>query len=112
MTRPASRREAQLSALGTAYCAAARSQPRATMLETIREFALEQLTASGEEPRLRRRHAEYVATVAENAASGLESADRPKWMRQLAAALARPRDTKWAKVYAKGGKGPFKEEHE
>ena len=37
---------------------------RLLMLETIREFAVERLADSGEEPALRRRHAEYFLTVA------------------------------------------------
>ena len=40
-------------------------EPRFTMLETIREFALEKLIESGEEARLRDRHATYFADLAE-----------------------------------------------
>jgi predicted ATPase len=36
------------------------SEPRFTMLQVIREFALEQLEASGEGEAMRRRHAEYL----------------------------------------------------
>jgi predicted ATPase/class 3 adenylate cyclase len=36
------------------------AEPRYTMLETIREFAAEHLTASGEEPELRETHARYL----------------------------------------------------
>ena len=46
---------------------AVREQPRFTMLETIREFALEQLAAHDEEPLIQRRHAEYYQTLAESA---------------------------------------------
>jgi predicted ATPase/DNA-binding CsgD family transcriptional regulator len=42
-------------------------QPRFTMLETIREFALEQLAESGEEPETRQRHAGYYQWLAEDA---------------------------------------------
>jgi non-specific serine/threonine protein kinase len=42
-------------------------EPRYTMLETIREFALERLKASGEEASARRRHAEYYRWLAEDA---------------------------------------------
>ncbi|MEJ7900444.1 MAG: LuxR C-terminal-related transcriptional regulator [Thermomicrobiales bacterium] len=41
------------------------NEPRFTMLETIREYALEQLTASGEEESIRQRHARFVVTAAE-----------------------------------------------
>lgn len=40
-------------------------EPRFGLLETIREFGLEQLAESGEETRVRQRHAQYVATFAE-----------------------------------------------
>src|SRR5262249_53117843 len=40
-------------------------EPRYTMLETIRAYALEQLEASGEAAELRRRHAAYFAALDE-----------------------------------------------
>ena len=40
-------------------------EPRYPMLETVREFALEQLVASGEEVQVRRRHAMYCVALAE-----------------------------------------------
>ena len=45
-------------------------EPRFFMLETIREYALEKLAASGEEHRIRRAHAAYCLVVAEEGASG------------------------------------------
>jgi len=42
-------------------------EPRFTMLETIREYALEQLIASGEEDVIRCRHAEFYRWLAESA---------------------------------------------
>src|SRR5215218_9807001 len=45
-------------------------EPRFTMLETVREFALEQLAASGEEDAVRERHAHWCLTLA--AAAGLD----------------------------------------
>jgi predicted ATPase/DNA-binding CsgD family transcriptional regulator len=42
-------------------------EPRFTMLQTIQEFALEQLAASGEGEATRRRHAAYFAGMAERA---------------------------------------------
>ena len=41
-------------------------EPRFTMLETIREDALERLCASGERERLQRQHAAYFVTLAES----------------------------------------------
>jgi predicted ATPase len=37
----------------------AEGEPRFTMLETLREFALEQVEAAGETARIRQRHAAY-----------------------------------------------------
>jgi predicted ATPase len=42
-----------------------RTDDRFWMYETIREFAIEQLDASGEADEIRRRHAEYFLAVAE-----------------------------------------------
>jgi predicted ATPase/class 3 adenylate cyclase len=43
----------------------ASGEPRFTMLETIREYGLEELEASGEAPAIRRQHAEFFLTQAE-----------------------------------------------
>jgi predicted ATPase len=51
-------------------------EPRFTMLETIREFALERLAESGEEPATRRAHAEYFRELAECAEPELRGAHR------------------------------------
>jgi tetratricopeptide (TPR) repeat protein len=42
-------------------------EPRFSMLETIREFALASLAASGEEPQIRTAHADYFAAFVETA---------------------------------------------
>jgi DNA-binding CsgD family transcriptional regulator/tetratricopeptide (TPR) repeat protein len=48
-------------------------EPRFTMLETVREFALEQLVASSEEDAIRERHANWCLALAETAGLDLES---------------------------------------
>jgi predicted ATPase/class 3 adenylate cyclase len=45
-------------------------EPRFTMLETIREFGLEQLEASGESPAIRDQHAQFFLALAEQADAG------------------------------------------
>jgi predicted ATPase/transcriptional regulator with XRE-family HTH domain len=55
------------------------------MLETIREFAEEQLVASGEAPTVRRRHADVMFAYAEQADWGLQSGERLIWTRAVAA---------------------------
>lgn len=51
-------------------------QPRFTMLETIREFALERLVDSGEQVLVRQRHAAYFADLAEPQDRRLRSGQR------------------------------------
>ena len=46
-------------------------EPRFVMLETVREFALEQLAASGEEATVRARHAAWCLALAEAAGRDL-----------------------------------------
>jgi predicted ATPase len=53
-----------------------RTDDRFWMLETIREYAVERLTASGEEDRRQRRHAEHFLAVAEAANLSAESTGR------------------------------------
>lgn len=52
------------------------SEPRFRMLETAREFALGLLEASGEAEAVRRRHAEYFATMAEEAEPQLQGSNQ------------------------------------
>ena len=54
-------------------------EPRFVMLETIREYAVEQLAASGEETDARRAHAAYFLRLAEEAGSGLRGALQQQW---------------------------------
>ena len=55
------------------------------MLETIREYALERLAASGEEGGIRQRHAAYYLALAEAAEPELRGAQEESWQRHLAA---------------------------
>ncbi|HJS18856.1 MAG TPA: LuxR C-terminal-related transcriptional regulator, partial [Anaerolineales bacterium] len=57
--------------------------PRLTMLETIREFGLEQLTHTHELETARRAHAEYYLSFAEDAEQQLTGADQKNWLRRL-----------------------------
>lgn len=60
-------------------------QPRFTMLETIQEYALEQLKASGEEETFRRAHAGYYQALAEEAEPKLTTAEQVAWLGRLEA---------------------------
>lgn len=55
-------------------------EPRCTMLETIAEFAREQLFAEGELEQARRRHAHAVAAFAEQARAGMEGPEQRLWL--------------------------------
>jgi predicted ATPase len=57
--------------------------PRLAMLETIREYALERLSESGEEDFARRTHAAYYLALADAAAPGLKGADQERRLNQL-----------------------------
>jgi len=60
-------------------------QARLTMLETTREFGLEQLAATDELEILRRRHAEYYMALAEQAEPELWGPSASAWLDRLAA---------------------------
>ncbi len=59
--------------------------PRYRMLETIREFGLEQLAASGEEEVVRRQHAAFFLILVENAEPHLHEVDQILWLDRLEA---------------------------
>ena len=59
------------------------AEPCLTMLETIREFGLEQLTHTHELESTRRAHAEYYLSFAEDAERQLTGADQKNWLRRL-----------------------------
>jgi predicted ATPase/class 3 adenylate cyclase len=60
-------------------------EPRFSMLETIREFGLEQLTAAGELDATRGRHAAYLLTFTESLSAQLFQATEPELLERLAA---------------------------
>ena len=56
------------------------TEARFRMLETIREYALERLAASGEETATRRAHSAYCLVLAEEGNPELGQADRAAWL--------------------------------
>ncbi|MFN8513147.1 MAG: tetratricopeptide repeat protein [Thermomicrobiales bacterium] len=64
--------------------AGAEGSPRYTMLETVREYAAEQLAAVGEVVALCRRHAGHFLALAEEAAPHLTGAEQARWGARLA----------------------------
>ena len=60
----------------------AETDSRFAMLETIREYALERLTESGEQAATRRAHAAYCLVLAEEGNPELSPGDRARWLTQ------------------------------
>jgi predicted ATPase/class 3 adenylate cyclase len=60
-------------------------EPRFVMLETVHEFAREKLQGSGEAEEIRRTHAEYFLTLAEEAFPELKGPDQLEWLERLEA---------------------------
>jgi predicted ATPase/DNA-binding CsgD family transcriptional regulator len=58
-------------------------EPRLLLLETIREYGLECLQASGEQEAVQQAHANYYLALAEEAAPHLTDAEQVQWMDQL-----------------------------
>lgn len=63
-------------------------EPRYRMLETVREFGLEQLAAKGERDAVRQAHADYFAQVALSAEPELTGRDQVAWLNRLDANYA------------------------
>lgn len=62
---------------------AADGEPRLMMLQTIREYSLEQLSASGEEDAVRGEHACYYLALAEAAEPRLTTGEQVSWLDRL-----------------------------
>jgi predicted ATPase/DNA-binding SARP family transcriptional activator/DNA-binding CsgD family transcriptional regulator len=63
----------------------AEGEPRLVMLETIREYARERPEESGEAEEIKRVHAQYFLTLAEEANQGLKGANQLEWLERLEA---------------------------
>jgi predicted ATPase/class 3 adenylate cyclase len=61
----------------------ANGEPRFVMLETVHEFAREKLQGSGEAEQIKRVHAEYFLTLAEEAYPELKGANQLQWLERL-----------------------------
>lgn len=75
-------------------------EPRFTLLQLVRDYALERLSATGESNETRRRHLEHFVALAEEAEPGLAGSDQASWLARveaehdnLRAALAYARET-------------------
>jgi predicted ATPase/serine/threonine protein kinase len=62
----------------------AKGESRFVMLETIREYALEKLEASGEEALTKRAHAAYCLVLAEEEAAEQSGAEAAEWLERFA----------------------------
>jgi predicted ATPase/DNA-binding XRE family transcriptional regulator len=79
-------------------------EPRFVMLETIHEFAREQLAASGETEEFSRRHAAFFLAFAEAAVPHLRSTEREIWLAQLDAEQENLRTAlTWSQAQPDGG---------
>ena len=63
------------------------NEPRFSMLETIREYGLEELSASGEAEAIRRRHVDYFLALAEVLEPALQGPDREATLARFEAEL-------------------------
>ena len=59
------------------------TEPRFSMLMTVREYGLECLRESGEEERIQRAHADYYLALVEEAEPHLKGAQQLLWLRRL-----------------------------
>src|SRR5262249_28447705 len=79
-------------------------ESRFHLLETIREFALEQLQSHSEEQLLHQQHATYYLALAETADQHMEGAEKKTWLDQLESELDNLRAAyKWFSAFDKAG---------
>jgi predicted ATPase/DNA-binding SARP family transcriptional activator len=60
-------------------------EPRFSMLQTLRDYALERLRDRHESDAVRRRHAEFFLKLAESAGAGLKGPQQEVWLKRLEA---------------------------
>jgi predicted ATPase len=81
-------------------------EPRYGMLETIREFGLEQLAVSGQEATIRSRHADWCLAFAERARPHVKGPQAARWLEALEQEHANLRAAlQWAVNDAQGAIG-------
>jgi predicted ATPase len=65
------------------YEPSAAEEPRYVVLETVREYGMEQLSALGEKLSIQERHARYYADLAERAAPRFLTAEQIEWLARM-----------------------------
>jgi predicted ATPase len=65
------------------HTSGADDEPRYMMLETVREYGLEQLAAAGEEPATRARHVAYYAALVQQVAPHFLKAEQLIWLARI-----------------------------